>query len=137
MLDITVHMVPPTVTKQSRINRRGGGTCKSKRLIAAEEELYMQFFLKKPLYPILGPKKCKIVLVWPYRKSDVGTLKKRDRTDLIYKTSVPDCDNTAKLILDSINIKKEYYEDDAYISVLQVIKYYGPDPMIQLMIWEL
>ena len=42
----------------------------------------------------------------------------------VYYTHKPDCDNIAKIILDSLN--KLAYQDDSQIASLIVIKMYGP-----------
>lgn len=52
-----------------------------------------------------------------------------------YYTHKPDCDNIAKIILDSLN--KLAYEDDNQISTLIVIKMYGPKEKVTVELEEI
>lgn len=56
------------------------------------------------------------------------------RENIIRPAKKPDCDNIAKIILDSLN--GIAYEDDKQITSLTVEKYYGDMPKVCLILQE-
>ena len=53
----------------------------------------------------------------------------------ITHTNKLDCDNLAKIILDSLN--GIAYKDDAQVCELLVCKYYGDEPKVEVMLYEI
>lgn len=57
------------------------------------------------------------------------------REGKIRHTKKIDCDNLAKIILDSLN--GIAYKDDAQVCELLVCKYYGDEPKVEVMLYEI
>lgn len=69
-----------------------------------------------------GPVKAKITAIFAVPKS-YSKKKKAEVLEKMYYTHKPDCDNIAKIILDSLNGLA--YVDDSQVSCLLVFKEYG------------
>lgn len=106
---------PPTSTAQQRQFFGKGKTAltpAAKKASATWQAIVEQH---KPDKPLQGPLEVRLLVSW---------LKKGfDRN--VPKTSKPDVDNLAKLILDAMT-KAEYWQDDKQVYDLRITKFDGP-----------
>ena len=84
---------------------------------------------------LTGQLKAIITAFFPIAKNDKKNIKEDKETCKIRHTSRPDCDNIAKIILDSLN--ELAYKDDSQIVELIVKKYYSNIPRVEVVIEEL
>lgn len=86
-----------------------------------------------------------IVAYFPIPKSQYAYHKKTNTTDLtktgmdmkcgkVRPTKKPDCDNIAKICLDSLN--GIAYPDDSQLVNLLVVKFYSEEPRVIITIWK-
>ena len=99
---------------------------------AAEESFLAQSLPHKPDTPLEGPLKVFLGCVMPMPKSKSKKWKEAALTGAILPTKKPDCDNIAKLILDSLN--GVFFVDDSQVVDLQCVKVYGAIPKTQVRI---
>lgn len=82
-----------------------------------------------------GEIKASIVAVFPVPKSDSKKKRAQKLEGLIRPTVKPDCDNIAKIVLDSLN--HIAYDDDSQVVSLEVQKKYGEEPKTIVTLLEL
>ena len=81
-----------------------------------------------------GPIQMNIMAYFPILKSD-SKRKRQDKIDgLIRPTKVPDTDNIAKIVADSLNGMA--YTDDSQIVSMAIEKYYAETPRVEVEITE-
>lgn len=73
-----------------------------------------------------------IYAYFPIPKSFSKSKKQMAKDKVISPTKKPDCDNIAKIILDSLN--GIAYNDDKQVTELIVIKNYSEEPMVEVLI---
>ena len=116
--------VPPKTTKQQQGYRR----------YATPKVNYSKAFLtavmekNKPIRPLRGAIKGKIIFTWPHTKQTEAQAEKLGLV-ILPKTTRPDCDNLSKLPWD-VMTKVGFYADDNLIYSATVEKYHGPIPGI-------
>lgn len=81
-----------------------------------------------------GGIKAEIKAFFSIPKSTSKKMKENMVTEKINALKKPDCDNIAKIILDSLN--KIAYEDDKQIAELKVEKYYSEIPRVEVELRE-
>lgn len=94
------------------------------------------FLMKYPQYqPLEGRLIARVTANFPIPKS--FSKKKREQADmgLISPTKKPDCDNIAKIILDSLN--GIAFEDDKQVVTLVVEKVYHEIPSVEVVVKEI
>ena len=138
-LEFFIPCIPPKSTHQAalRILKRRDGTqfvgkfatSKGKQ---TQNELMMLFAPHRPLAPMNGPLKLKLVWAYPYRKSE--SLKH------IYPykpcDTRPDVDNLLKFIMD-IMTRLGFYHDDGQVSAISFMKCWNMETGISVMLEEL
>lgn len=82
-----------------------------------------------------GEIKASIVAVFPVPKSDSKKKRAKKLEGTIRPTTKPDCDNIAKIVLDSLN--HIAYDDDSQVVSLEVQKKYGEEPKTIVTLQEL
>ncbi len=90
---------------------------------AAEESFLAQALPYRPVTPLEGPLRVEFMFVMPIPKSKSKVWKALALSGGIRPTGKPDCDNLAKLALDSLN--GVFFEDDAQVVELRCSKIYG------------
>jgi len=60
---------------------------------------------------------------------------KKKKAETIYYTSVPDCDNIAKIVCDGLN--GVAYEDDSQVARIDVCKVYGAKECVEVIITDI
>ena len=115
---------PPRATAQQRQFFRNGKSALTPQaaLAAATWQAIMELY--RPVTPLIGPISVTIYVTWPGR-GVAG-----------YKTTKPDADNLSKLILDAMT-KSGYWEDDAEVSSLEIVKYTGDMTGVYVLAGEL
>ena len=100
------------------------------------ENLVRLFYkLHTPGVKLDGAIKASIVAVFPVPKSDTKKVRAQKLEGTIRPTTKPDCDNIAKIILDSLN--HIAYDDDSQVVSLEVQKTYGEEPKTIVTLLEL
>lgn len=121
-------MNPPRTTAQmarSGTDRRGNHYhYKGQKLKAAERQLCMALARHRPETPAKGP--VRLEVEWIFRQ---------ERKSLKPKITRPDTDNLQKLLKDCMT-KCGFWTDDALVYNEHVIKYWGPNPGINIKIVE-
>ncbi len=82
-----------------------------------------------------GAIRAAIIAYFPIPKSTSKKNRALMRDGAIMYTKKVDCDNLAKVVLDSLN--GIAYDDDAQVSQLSVDKVYGEDPRVTVVLSEL
>ena len=119
---------PPRVTAQQKgQNRKTGAYYKPLTLRHAEERYWAAAVQHRPEEPLTGP--LAVTLEYYFETSEA---KKRYQ----YKTTRPDADNMAKVLLDSMT-RAGFWRDDAQVADLEIVKYWGPVGQIRVMVEEL
>lgn len=130
MIEVTLHFVPPkTTSQQKRLVMVGGKPrfFKNKQGQEAEGDYMSLLAPHVPKSPMVGPTSLKVIVTWPYLKSDLSTKAKANRTDSILHTSKPDLDNWLKQFTDCL-VKLRFLETDAQIVCLSAWKTRGYSP---------
>ena len=137
MIDVTIRVVPPSITaqqKRARIVRGKAGKLipvffhgRQMRAQQATWESLLQ--PHQPAEPMSGPLELQIRLVYPHLKATP----KRDQDRLIPKVSKPDGGNASKH-LEDVLVRMRFIEDDMLVSRLCVEKFHGPEPMVGIRI---
>ena len=125
---------PPKMTKQSGTKIGIGALYKNDQLTSIENMLYLYFRHCRPDKPIKTACKIEIHYQFPYLE---GATEKQKAMKVLYKHTKPDCDNFAKTFVDAINMKNDFFKDDALIAHNTSIKTWSHDPGIGLKIWIL
>lgn len=131
---ITLPIVPPTTTHQAKKIIRAGkhaSLADSKELKQVTSDYLTLLKPYQPDTPITGPVHLAIRFVWPYRKSEP----RKNRCNLIPKTTKPDWDNMAKTLQD-VMTKLGFWLDDAQVFSASVGKWWGYEPGITIVIQE-
>lgn len=133
---------PPETTSQQakRLTVRGGHarvftSAKGKQV---SETLDFAFCSHAPSAPLTGPLAVFLGITWKPKQIDLATKAKRARFDngrRILHTRKPDCDNAAKMILDSLQ-RLGYFVDDKQIANLTIAKRIGFTSGVDLVIRE-
>lgn len=93
-------------------------------------ENYVKFLYKSENLPFMdGEIEAVIKIYYSIPKSSSKSKRISMENNLIRPTKKPDCDNVAKIILDSLN--GVAYKDDSQIVSLRVEKFYG-EPRVEL-----
>lgn len=134
MLSFELPITPPTATAQQKkhyYNKNLGrvATYKPKNVISAENLLMTALYPHKPAYPFGGALSVSIVFYFPFRKTEKKSVIKAGLP--VPKTTKPDLDNMAKNLLDAMT-KLGYWDDDALIFDLTLMKYYAPEGKIKI-----
>lgn len=77
----------------------------------------------------------KIVCYFPIPKSVSKKKREEMLTEKVYYNHKPDCDNLAKIILDSLN--GIAYDDDKQVVRLEIAKYYSDRPRAEVWLTEI
>ena len=85
--------------------------------------------------PLTGPLKLEVLCVYAIPASWIKAKQAAAHAGLVWKTSVPDFDNLAKLVSDALN--RHAYADDAMIAVASVAKRYGSPERTVIRLTEL
>jgi len=106
---------PPTSTAQQRQFYGKGKTAltPSAKQAAATWQAIVE--MHKPIQPLSGPLTVKLGVSWS----------RKGITEVVPRTTKPDVDNLAKLILDAMT-KAGYWHDDNQVCDLRITKYDGP-----------
>lgn len=125
----------PIAKQRPRVTRSGIAYTPSKT-VNYEAVVRLTYQSKYPRQePILGRIEATIKAVFPIPKS----YSKKKTEELLNGNynydKKPDCDNLAKIILDSLN--GIAYKDDSQITVLHIAKEYGTQPKVIVMLKEL
>ena len=139
MLSFELPITPPTATAQQKkhyYNKNLGrvATYKPKNVISAENLLMTALYPHKPASPLGGALGVSIVFYFPFRKTEKKSIIKAGLP--VPKTTKPDLDNMAKNLLDAMT-KLGYWDDDALIFDLNLMKYYAPQGKIKIEIRQL
>jgi Holliday junction resolvase RusA-like endonuclease len=130
-----IKCIPPKSTAQaaSRIFRRKDGTQfigKTAKGMATRNELMTLLQPHAPREPIAGPVCLRIVWSYPWRK---GESRKQRSGGWKACTTRPDVDNICKMVLDCMT-RLAYWNDDAQVCSLTIIKRWADEPGIQITI---
>jgi len=120
---------PPKTTAQQKRFTRSGIAYDPASLKDARRTFEAILMPHQPNYPVKGPVSLGVTVTFPYLASDVSTKAKRDRKDMLWHTSRPDCSNWIKAFEDAL-VRLRFLEDDAQVVVLWVQKQRGPKPGI-------
>lgn len=138
---IIIHCDPPTQTHQARLRAfRIGKHCRIVKAKPDAKTTAFQAQLKQAVANIKagldtehicdGPVKLWIYFEFPFLKSHKPTGSR------IPKVSRPDLDNMAKTILDALT-EAGAFKDDSQVTHLEMLKAYGPTPMVSISITPL
>ncbi len=101
----------------------------------AENSFLAQALPYKPESPLTGPLSLRISAVFPVPAS----YSRRRRAECLageeWPAKKPDYDNVAKLVTDALN--GVFYRDDCQICACQVIKIYGDEPCVSVVLEHL
>ena len=138
MIDLFIPGTPPTITAQGK-----GVRC------VPDRGAMRPMFYKKKTYkdaeghfliniprgtPYKGAVGVRIEMQWPWRAAEP----KKNRTEgWKHKTSKPDLDNSAKLILDCMEMRQFGFSHDAQVAELTVVKTWGDVPGTRIKVWPL
>lgn len=100
-----------------------------------ENYVRLMFQMSKDKAFLEGAIVASITAYFPIPKSTSKRAAEAMRQRKITHTKKIDCDNLAKIILDSLN--GIAYKDDAQVSALMVTKYYGDEPRVEVMLSEI
>jgi len=106
---------PPTSTAQQRQFYGKGKTALTPAAKKAAATWHAIVEQHKPDKPLTGPIEVKLAVTWF----------KKGLRDIVPRTTKPDVDNLAKLILDAMT-KAGYWHDDNQVCDLRITKYDGP-----------
>lgn len=105
-----------------------------KKTVEYENYVRLVFQRKYGQPNLTGQIKANIKVYFDIPKSVCKTKKEKMKANIIRPAKKPDCDNIAKIILDSLN--GIAYEDDKQVISLTVEKYYGDTPGVCLSLQE-
>lgn len=117
---------PPRSTAQQQLITRSGRVVPGKKVTAAKQVLEGRLAAHVPAEPFTGP--LAVAMVWCWSRSG--------KMPIAWKTTRPDIDNIAKLLLDAMT-RLRYWEDDATVAQLSVTKIWNPEPGIKITIRKL
>jgi len=138
MIDVFIAGVPPTITQQSKgvrcVPDRGAmrPMFYKKKSYRDAEKFYLEALPSG--VPFAGPVVVEIELTWPWRKAES---KKEKISGWKFKTTKPDLDNSAKLILDAMEMKQVGFSHDAQVAKLNIVKKWGDNPGTHIKVWSL
>lgn len=136
MISFRLPIIPPRSTSQGKRMAVINGKpmfFKKKEHQQAENDLLTLCAPHAPPFPLMGPVFLQVEFVFPWRKSETV---KNMRYPKIWHTTIPDLDNSAKLICDVLT-KLQFYRDDGQVADLRLTKYWGATPGITITIGEL
>ncbi len=128
-MQIRIDSIPPRATAQQKGVFVAGGRprfFKKAKQARDEQNTVALLVAAKPrgFKPFAGPIAVKLLLSWPYRKSEKrSTVSAGIRVPMDVR---PDADNLAKMMLDAIG-SAGYWRDDAQVTTLTIQKAWGPD----------
>lgn len=121
-IDLVLDQIPKGTAQMKRANFRNGTFFEGKDL-KNTRELYMGMLLPDaPERPLIGPVAVSLYFFYPIKDK-----RKKGK----WKTSKPDCDNLAKLLLDCLT-RLNYWEDDSQIATLIIGKKYSMNDSAQI-----
>lgn len=116
---------PPTATAQQRKFFKGGKSALTPNAAKASATWMAIVEKHAPLTPMTGPIELTVFLTW--QRKAVKTAEP--------KTTRPDLDNCAKLLLDAMT-KAGYWKDDAQICRVTMEKFQGPEGGVYIKVQE-
>lgn len=132
MIDITLRVVPPKTTAQTkRVSWRHGRPqfFKSDAGQAAEDTFLVLLNPFRPRLPLLEPISLAVSFTWPHLRSTP----RRVRDQVVPKATRPDVDNLVKALADCL-VKLRFIEDDGQICRLLIEKFHGPESEVGIRI---
>lgn len=136
-LDFEIKCVPPTKTaQQKRLAIVKGKPMFFHPKKAGENEQLLAGLLEPfvPESPVEGPVFLSVIVTWPWRKSDLSTIAKRERAERFgwdYYEGKPDCSNFIKGFEDLL-VSMRFIADDKHVAHLRVEKRVGNSPGISV-----
>ena len=127
-MDIKFTVPGPPKSKARHRTTKEGIQYTPKETVQYENLVKMGFREKYKGEPWQGPVVAKIVAIYPIPKSASKAKRQLMEYLVIRPHSKPDCDNIAKVILDSLN--QIAFRDDAQVYMLAVSKMYGTTPQV-------
>lgn len=127
---------PPRATAQQRkVFRTGGKVRAVDPKHVTESKRFLALALKRyaPKEPITGPLCVDLVFTFGWLCSDTNRTKSNGWR---WKTTSPDCDNQAKIILD-VMTRLGFWEDDNQIARLVIMKRHGDTAGIWVEVQEM
>ena len=121
---MTFDQIPRGTAQMKRVNHRTGVYFKSKRLQETEDIYLNALFPHRPAKPIEGPVSVSIDFSYSIKNK-----KQRGR----WKTSKPDLDNVAKLLIDCMT-KTGFWLDDSQVVMLKITKAYALGELAEITI---
>lgn len=141
MISFTLNIEPPATTAQQKGERvvlpKHGkpfiGHYTKKKVAQAALAFGVALAPHRIPTPMVGPILLTMTFVYPWRKSEP----KRNRLkNIMPKFTIPDVDNSAKLIID-VMTKQKFWNDDGQIADLHLRKYWGNHPGITILAYEM
>lgn len=125
-LTIWIPGQPPTVTAQQQIITKTGRVVYGKKVTEARQILEGRLSEHVPPKPLDGA--LSVTVVWCWSRAE-----KKTRA---WKTTRPDVDNLAKMLLDTMT-RLGFWKDDAIVVQLSMTKIWNKDPGIKITINQL
>ena len=128
--------VPPKTSHHAKriIRVKGHARLGDKPELTAAKSFWDALFLQhRPATPLVGPLLLWITLTWPWNTSDS---KKTRANGWVYHDTAPDVDNMTKTLMDSM-ARCAYFNRDSQVACLQIDKYRGDNPGIEVTLGEL
>ncbi|MDY5835778.1 MAG: RusA family crossover junction endodeoxyribonuclease [Eubacteriales bacterium] len=120
-----MNMVPPTATKQQRkVDWQHRRIYDSDQVKEAKAKLEAHLYKHKPSAPLSGA--ICLTTIWRYPRG-------KSHKDGEYKVTRPDVDNMPTLLMDCMT-RLGFWNDDAQVAHLQVVKVWHERPGIEIMI---
>ena len=136
-IKFNIDCIPPTKTSQQKRLQvvKGKPMFFHDKKATDNEKLLASLFLPhQPDEPIPGPVKLMINVTWPWRKSDLNTIVKRQRAIYLgwdFYQGKPDLDNFVKGIQDLLAAMR-FIEKDEKVVILNASKRVGYNPGIEI-----
>lgn len=118
---------PPRSTAQQHLITRSGRVVPGKKVTAAKQVLEGRLAAHVPAEPFTGP--LSVSTVWCWSRT-------AGKTQQAWKTTRPDLDNLAKLLLDTMT-QLRFWKDDALVVQLIMTKIWNPEPGIKISIQQM
>lgn len=129
---------PPTITQQMKgvrcVPDRGAmrPMFYKKKAYKQAEDFYLSHI--PPGKPYAGPVGLRVEFQWEWRQSEP---KKNRTAGWMHKDTKPDLDNTAKLLLDVLEMRQFGFSHDAQVAELTVVKTWGDEAFTRISVWSL
>ena len=126
----------PTTTAQQRRWTKTGKTYQTDENKAAKALFKAVMEKHSPEQTFLGPLEVELSMTWGKVEKPQEGGKEREKTMFWPKTTKPDLDNAAKLILDAMTLAG-FWKDDAQVAVLHLSKFHGAFPGLAVRVTSL